>query len=302
LRCVEDERLSWRAKAVHLYLYSRPGDWVLRREDIVRRSTDGKYAVSEALKELRQAGYIVIRTRHGKRGRIEGTDWYVYGQPQTVEQSQSAPRPDNQDAEQIAGNSQSAPCPDLPGAVEPEAGKSAVYKTINNNLKHNNTPTATRPVVEGEADPDTMSKITELGLSSLAKSYPAADILIGAELATKTTNVRNLPGLVRTLLDKGAVAAEKEARAAKAAREAEERAAQEAKRHEEQARKSLEQAAAEAWTGLNDHEQALWAERAKADLPAGVPILADRIGQSLYICKYIENHTNNHNKEVSHER
>lgn len=57
-RPVENPMLSWRAKGILAYLISRPDNWIVRLGDLVKRSTDGLYAVRAALKELTEAGHI----------------------------------------------------------------------------------------------------------------------------------------------------------------------------------------------------------------------------------------------------
>ena len=65
----EDNRLSWKAKGIWLYAFSRFDDWSFTIADIINRSTDGKDAVTSALKELEKFGYLV-RERERK---IDGT-------------------------------------------------------------------------------------------------------------------------------------------------------------------------------------------------------------------------------------
>lgn len=60
-RPIENPALSWRAKGVLAYLLSRPDDWVVRLNDLVKRSSDGVYVIRGALKELVKAGHVIRR-------------------------------------------------------------------------------------------------------------------------------------------------------------------------------------------------------------------------------------------------
>ena len=59
---LSDKNLSWKAKGIFAYLYSKPDDWDFSMHRIKDDSTDGKESVRMGLKELEDAGYL-IRTR-----------------------------------------------------------------------------------------------------------------------------------------------------------------------------------------------------------------------------------------------
>ena len=54
----KDNRLSWKAKGLYLYLVSRPDGWNYYVQDIINRSKDGRDAVQSGLKELEDYGYL----------------------------------------------------------------------------------------------------------------------------------------------------------------------------------------------------------------------------------------------------
>ncbi|MBM4765452.1 DnaD domain protein [Bacillus sp. B15-48] len=54
----EDKNLSWAAKGVLGYILSKPNNWQVRKEDLIRRSGDGKARVEAALLNLMANGYI----------------------------------------------------------------------------------------------------------------------------------------------------------------------------------------------------------------------------------------------------
>jgi hypothetical protein len=80
LKAVEDPRLSWKAKGLHLYLYSRPSGWQIRYTDLLRRSRDGKSSLQRAVEDLKRHGYLRI-SQIRKQGKFERSLWEVYEEP-----------------------------------------------------------------------------------------------------------------------------------------------------------------------------------------------------------------------------
>lgn len=67
----EDQRLSWKAKGILAYLFTRPGDWEIRMGDLIARSTDGRDAVRSGLAELVDLGYATReRTNDPETGKL----------------------------------------------------------------------------------------------------------------------------------------------------------------------------------------------------------------------------------------
>jgi len=68
--CVlNDENLSFKAKGIFAYLYSKPQDWNFNYKRISKDSSDGEDAVLSGLRELENAGYLIRRKLHS--GRIQ---------------------------------------------------------------------------------------------------------------------------------------------------------------------------------------------------------------------------------------
>jgi len=55
---LEDKKLSFKAKGLWAYLMTKPDNWVVYVDQLVRVGPDGKRAVVSALKELAEAGYV----------------------------------------------------------------------------------------------------------------------------------------------------------------------------------------------------------------------------------------------------
>lgn len=82
---ITDNQLSWKAKGIWLYAFSRPEDWQFYLSDLIQQSTDGREAVSSGLKELQEAGYLIriqIKNDDGSFGRAE---WTFFETPKSQE-------------------------------------------------------------------------------------------------------------------------------------------------------------------------------------------------------------------------
>jgi len=55
---LNDNRLSWKAKGVFAYLYSKPDDWDFSSDRIKNDSSDGRDSLLAGLKELELTGYL----------------------------------------------------------------------------------------------------------------------------------------------------------------------------------------------------------------------------------------------------
>lgn len=76
-----DPTLSWKAKGIWLYAFSRMDDWQFNLTDLINRSTDGKESIRAGLKELENAGYLIrIQTR--ENGKYGHADWQFFETPQ----------------------------------------------------------------------------------------------------------------------------------------------------------------------------------------------------------------------------
>lgn len=76
---VNDKNLSLKGKGLMLYLLSKPDDWQVFSNEIVKNSKDGKASVAKALKELEELGYIEREFKRGESGDfIGGYNYCVY--------------------------------------------------------------------------------------------------------------------------------------------------------------------------------------------------------------------------------
>ena len=83
----EDPRISWKAKGIWLYAFSRPNDWTFYLADLVKRSTDGKESVSSGLRELEKFGYLERTQTRMKDGKMGPNEWLFHEVPQEIKKS-----------------------------------------------------------------------------------------------------------------------------------------------------------------------------------------------------------------------
>jgi hypothetical protein len=84
---IKDNRLSWKAKGIWLYAFSRPDDWIFYVADIIKQSTDGRDAVKAGLKELEEAGYLLKYQKKNKDGTWGEMEWIFYETPEELKKS-----------------------------------------------------------------------------------------------------------------------------------------------------------------------------------------------------------------------
>ncbi|TXH52969.1 MAG: DnaD domain protein [Desulfurellales bacterium] len=81
---LNDVALSWKAKGLAAYLFSKPDEWKIQREHLAKQSEDGISAVRSALQELEKFGYLVRQKTHGEKGIIEW-EYILHEEPQNRE-------------------------------------------------------------------------------------------------------------------------------------------------------------------------------------------------------------------------
>lgn len=67
-KCLQDERLSWKARGLAAYILSLPDDWELNRADLIKRAPDGRESLDTGLRELEKFGYLRRQQSRDERG------------------------------------------------------------------------------------------------------------------------------------------------------------------------------------------------------------------------------------------
>lgn len=77
---IKDQRLSWKAKGILIYLLDHGEGWQFYETEIQKHSKDGRDSVSAGLAELEKAGYL-FRVWLRSKGKYIGRIWHIYEIP-----------------------------------------------------------------------------------------------------------------------------------------------------------------------------------------------------------------------------
>lgn len=121
---INDPRMHLKALGLFAYMWSKPDDWQFYISEIATHFKDGESAVSSAMKELMELGYL-RRTQNRKDGKFSTYDYVL----------QEIPKPENHS---------SVPKGDLPKPEKPKSEKpipenQGLLITDNTNTDLNNT-------------------------------------------------------------------------------------------------------------------------------------------------------------------
>lgn len=143
--------LSWAARAVMLYLISKPRGWRLNVQDLRNEGGCGREQIYSILKELQEAGYLKRIEHRNDRG-VFVRHIYVWYEsladnpdyqtpppapPSPIDQPRAEqPPPDRPQTDPLPENPEVVvPLPGNPDAVQPEAGFQDAYKRKNSEKK-----------------------------------------------------------------------------------------------------------------------------------------------------------------------
>lgn len=80
-KLAQDSSLPFEARGLMLYLLSKPADWSVMVEDLIKASPAGKDKVYRILADLERAGYIRRQQVRSKDGTLAGTVYMVLEEP-----------------------------------------------------------------------------------------------------------------------------------------------------------------------------------------------------------------------------
>jgi hypothetical protein len=102
---VNDDRLSFRARGILLWLLDKPDDWSTDSERIAEAGAEGRDAVRAALNELQRVGYLEREKKQNEAGHWV-TTWLVKETPTTDFQASVSQALDNRRSVSQALNNQ----------------------------------------------------------------------------------------------------------------------------------------------------------------------------------------------------
>ncbi|KRL84632.1 DnaD domain protein [Ligilactobacillus apodemi] len=92
---IEDTELSWKAKGVFLYLWSKSDDWQFYEVEVAKHAKDGRDSLRSALKELETRGYLRRARDRNDKGQVTTSDWVLSEKPMLENPTQEKPMQEN---------------------------------------------------------------------------------------------------------------------------------------------------------------------------------------------------------------
>ncbi len=99
----KDNSLSYKAKGIWLYAFSRPDDWQFHLNDLINKSTDGEKSVRSGLIELEKSGYLRRTQDKDSKGKFSQVEWEFYETPTDIIKEML---PQAQNGEAVKGDAQ----------------------------------------------------------------------------------------------------------------------------------------------------------------------------------------------------
>jgi hypothetical protein len=92
---LKDKNLSIKAKGFLAVVMGLPSDWEFSINGICSIIKEGKTAIYNVIDELKDCGYCTVVTCRDEKGRISGTDYTFYEEPQNGKQQDDIPCTEN---------------------------------------------------------------------------------------------------------------------------------------------------------------------------------------------------------------
>ena len=176
---LRDKNLSLKAKGLLSQMLSLPEEWDYTLAGLSFINREKIDAVREAIKELESAGYIVRNRERDEKGRLKGTEYVIYEQPQ-----QENPEVDNPASEN--------PTLDYPTLEKPTLENPMQLNTYKRNKEKSITDSINHPSIRDGAD-----EMSRSDLEDEIKSNIDYDIII----ENKQNDKRQIDEIVTLMLD-----------------------------------------------------------------------------------------------------
>lgn len=98
---LRDRALSLKAKGLLSLMLSLPEDWDYSIRGLAAICKEGVDAITSALRELEEQGYVMRRRLRSQSGRICDTEYVIYEQPRAAAQNMDSPYPENPDTAKL---------------------------------------------------------------------------------------------------------------------------------------------------------------------------------------------------------
>ena len=145
---LRDKNLSLKAKGLLSQMLSLPEEWDYTLAGLSFINREKIDAVREAIKELESAGYIIRTRERDEKGRLKGTEYVIYEQPQQENPEVENPASDN-------------PTLDNPTLEKPTLENPMQLNTYKRNKEISNTDSINHPSIKDEADEMSRSELED---------------------------------------------------------------------------------------------------------------------------------------------
>ncbi|HJA46403.1 MAG TPA: conserved phage C-terminal domain-containing protein [Candidatus Limosilactobacillus excrementigallinarum] len=78
---IRDDRLSWKARGIFMYLWSQADSWEFNEIEVSRHAIDGRDSLRSGLKELETNGYLDRKRERDDKGRVGSSKWVLHEKP-----------------------------------------------------------------------------------------------------------------------------------------------------------------------------------------------------------------------------
>lgn len=78
---IKDDRLTWKARGILVYLWAMPDDWNYREIEVAKHAKDGRSSLRAGLDELEKFGYLERKRRRNKDGLLADSEWMLSDKP-----------------------------------------------------------------------------------------------------------------------------------------------------------------------------------------------------------------------------
>lgn len=175
---LRNPQLSLKAKGLLSSLLASPPGWSASVAGYVATCKDGKAAVTAALKELEEAGYVVRQRKHDDKGRFLGMEYIVHELPQN---EQCEPFTENRQMDATEESAQ--PFTDFPSAEKPSTEKPAPENRPQYNIKEFNIKEYNPPKAPKGAGSQLFAKFwsaypKKKAKQNAAKAWEKADVTV----------------------------------------------------------------------------------------------------------------------------
>lgn len=188
---LNDERLSFKARGLLVYMLSMKDDWKFYVKELAKHSQkDGRDSIQSALRELEAAGYLQRIQARQENGRFGEQDWLLTdtpalspqtGKPLTVKPETAKPRPAN------------------PPLTITNPNKNQSKQELNKSSSSNPLQEIKDPFAIEAANPeeeeDQISKLIS-GFIDLAKTAPFPNQLTQIDKATRQMSLQDVSDVI----------------------------------------------------------------------------------------------------------